>query len=85
MPARSRRRSCSRWRRRACGLLSDGPEPQALFYPDLRANAPDGVVGDPRAADGARGLRYLRVWTDVLVAAYRGAKNHHQTTGTQKP
>ena len=70
---------------RACGLLSDGSEPQTLFYPDLRTNAPDGVVGDPRAADGARGLRYLRVWTDVLVAAYRGAKNHHQTTGTQKP
>jgi creatinine amidohydrolase len=76
-PARVRMAAC------APGLLGDSPEPQALFYPDLRANAPDGVVGDPRGADGARGMRYLRVWTDVLVAAYRGEKNHHQTTGTQ--
>jgi creatinine amidohydrolase len=69
----------------AAGLLADTPAPQALFYPDLRANAPDGVVGDPRGADAARGSRYLRTWVDVLLAAYRGEKNHHQTTGTQKP
>jgi creatinine amidohydrolase len=67
----------------APGLLTDTTDPQALFYPDVRANAPDGVVGDPRDADAARGLRYLRVWTDALAAAYRGAKNHHHTTGTQ--
>jgi creatinine amidohydrolase len=68
----------------APGLLSDADDPQALFYPDLRANAPGGVVGDPRRADAARGLRYLRVWTELLVDAYRGTKNSAQTTGTQK-
>ncbi len=67
----------------ASGLVADTADPQALFYPDLRAHAPDGVVGDPRRADTARGLRYLRAWTAVLVAAYRGEKNSHQTRGTK--
>jgi creatinine amidohydrolase/Fe(II)-dependent formamide hydrolase-like protein len=67
------------------GLLSDTDDPQSLFYPDLRVNAPEGVVGDPRRADAARGLRYLRVWTDLLVEAYRGEKNSAQTTGTKNP
>jgi creatinine amidohydrolase len=63
--------------------LAAGSDAQHLFYPDLRANAPDGVVGDPRRADAARGLRYLRVWTGLLIDAYRGEKNSHQTVGTQ--
>ena len=67
----------------APGLLADAADPQALFYPDLRANAPGGVVGDPRRADAARGLRYLRVWTALLLEAYRGEKKSAQTTGTQ--
>ncbi|HJW68940.1 MAG TPA: creatininase family protein, partial [Candidatus Binatia bacterium] len=63
--------------------LPAGSDAQHLFYPDLRANAPDGVVGDPRRADAARGLRYLRAWTGLLADAYRGEKNSHQTVGTQ--
>jgi creatinine amidohydrolase/Fe(II)-dependent formamide hydrolase-like protein len=50
-------------------------DPQALFYPDLRRHAPDGVVGDPRGASAVRGARYLDVWTDVLAAAFGAAKN----------
>jgi creatinine amidohydrolase/Fe(II)-dependent formamide hydrolase-like protein len=68
---------------RAPGLLAGVTDAQGLFYPDLRANAPDGVVGDPRRADARRGLRYLRVWTALLVAAYRGEKNSAHATGTQ--
>src|SRR5262249_54957178 len=63
--------------------LPAGRNAQHLFYPDLRANPPDGVVGDPRRAEAARGLRYLRAWTSLLVDAYRGEKNSHQTVGTQ--
>ncbi len=77
-PARVRTRAL------APGLLSETRAPQTLFYPNLRANAPAGVVGDPRSADAARGLRYLRVWTALLEAAYRGEKKSHHTTGTQK-
>src|SRR5262249_54532894 len=69
----------------APGLLCDSDDPQPVFSPDVRVNAPEGVVGDPRRADAARGLRYLRVWTDMLVEAYRGEKNSTQTTGTQSP
>jgi creatinine amidohydrolase len=50
-------------------------DPQALFYPDLRRHAHDGTVGDPRGASALRGARYLAVWTDVLEAAFRAAKN----------
>ena len=63
--------------------LAAGSDAQPLFYPDLRANAPAGVVGDPRRADAARGLRYLRAWTGLLVDAYRGEKKSHHVTGTQ--
>lgn len=66
----------------AAGLAA-GSDAQPLFYPDLRANAPAGVVGDPRRADAARGLRYLRAWTGLLVDAYRGEKKSHHVTGTQ--
>jgi creatinine amidohydrolase len=68
----------------APGLACDTGDAQPLFYPDLRANAPGGVVGDPRRADAARGVRYLRIWTELLVEAYRGAKKSAHTTGTQK-
>ncbi|MCW5890906.1 MAG: creatininase family protein [bacterium] len=67
----------------APGLVTDTADPQALFYPDLRRHAPDGVVGDPRGADAARGARYLAAWTALLEAAYRGAKNSRNATGTQ--
>jgi creatinine amidohydrolase/Fe(II)-dependent formamide hydrolase-like protein len=65
------------------GLLAATDDAQALFHPDLRANAPNGVVGDPRSADATRGLRYLRTWTEMLVDAYRGEKKSVHTTGTQ--
>ena len=42
---------------------------QPLFYPRLRPNAPDGTVGDPRAADAARAEAYLARWVDLLAAA----------------
>jgi creatinine amidohydrolase len=67
----------------APGLLITADDPQRLFYPDLRANAPDGTVGDPRGADAARGTRYLRAWTVLLAEAYRREKNHIHATGTQ--
>jgi creatinine amidohydrolase len=67
----------------APGLLTATDDPQRLFYPDLRANAPDGTVGDPRGAVAARGMRYLRAWTGLLAEAYRREKNHVHATGTQ--
>ena len=51
------------------------PDPQALFYPSLRAQVPNGVVGDPRAANAQRGDTYLCAWTELLVDFYRRAKN----------
>jgi len=59
----------------AAGLLTAPSDPQALFYPSLREHAASGTVGDPRAADAARGARYLEAWVDVLVDAYRREKN----------
>jgi len=58
--------------RLAAGTLAGEVDAQRLFYPDLRANAPAGTVGDPRAADPARGLAYLAAWTRLLVAALSG-------------
>ena len=57
--------------------------PQRLFYPDLRVNAPNGVVGDPREADSSRAEAYLEAWVDLLESGYRAAKKRHQTKGTQ--
>jgi len=54
----------------AAGLLHADADAQALFYPDLRAHAPDGVVGDPRAASPKRAAPYLDAWTELLDAAY---------------
>ena len=55
----------------APGYVEPAPDPQALFYPDLRRTAPNGVVGDPRGATALRGARYLAVWVDALEAALR--------------
>ncbi len=57
------------------GVTEVGQDPQALFYPDLRQRAPNGVVGDPRQASGRRAEGYLAAWADALVAAYRAEKN----------
>lgn len=57
--------------RLAKGELARDADAQALFYPQLRANAPSGVVGDPRSADSGRAGEYLDAWTDLLVAGYR--------------
>jgi len=54
--------------------VAAGADAQALFYPSLRPHAPSGTVGDPRAADAARGERYLAAWVELLLAAYRSAK-----------
>jgi creatinine amidohydrolase len=55
------------------GRLAPAGEAQGLFHPSLRANAPNGVVGDPTAACADRGLEYLEAWLDLLEAAYRAA------------
>jgi creatinine amidohydrolase len=55
----------------ARGYVTPTRDAQALFYPDVRKNAPDGVVGDPCGATALRGARYLDVWVDVLDAALR--------------
>ncbi len=55
------------------GRLVPAAEAQGLFYPSLRANAPNGVVGDPTAACADRGLEYLEAWLGLLEAAYRTA------------
>jgi creatinine amidohydrolase/Fe(II)-dependent formamide hydrolase-like protein len=54
----------------APGLLHDGSDAQAYFYPDLRAHAPNGTVGDPRTASRRRAADYLDTWTELLVACY---------------
>jgi creatinine amidohydrolase len=56
------------------GVAAPTAAPASLFYPDLRANAPRGVVGDPRGASAVRGARYLAAWVELLVAALRDAK-----------
>jgi len=53
------------------GHLDAGTDAQHLFYPDLRAQAPSGTLGDPRCASAQRAERYLDDWTDLLERAYR--------------
>ena len=65
------------------GRLAPTAGAQALFYPSLRLHAPDGTVGDPRAADAARGERYLTAWTEALVALWERAMNSPHANGTQ--
>lgn len=67
------------------GRLAAPGEGPALFYPDLRANAPNGVVGDPRGARAARAGCYLAAWLEVLVRTYEDAKKLPCTKGTSKP
>jgi creatinine amidohydrolase len=69
----------------APGLLDTPSDAQAIFYPDLRANAPSGTVGDPRSASPDRAALYLDAWVDALVAAYGDAKKRRQTNGTVSP
>ena len=57
----------------APGHVAPAADPQALFYPDLRRNAPDGTVGDPRGASALRGARYLEAWVDLLETTLRSA------------
>lgn len=64
------------------GLVGPHDDAQALFYPSLRASAPTGVVGDPRAARATRGERYLDGWVELLVAAYRRENASAYTKGT---
>ena len=59
-----------RWSELRLGKDGDVPEPQRLFYPSLRPHAPEGVLGDPRAASAERAERYLAAWTALLVETY---------------
>jgi creatinine amidohydrolase len=70
--------------RRAPGLAVAGGDAQAVFYPDLRARAPSGVVGDPTGARPERAAAYLEAWVDVLVGAFEGAKNRACAKGTNQ-
>ncbi len=69
----------------APGLLATPADAQSIFYPDLRAHAPSGTVGDPRPASPDRSALYLDAWADTLAAAYEGAKKRHHTKGTVNP
>jgi creatinine amidohydrolase len=71
-----------RGERAEAGVLDVPADPQALFYPSLRARAPSGVVGDPRGARAERAARYLEAWVDALVAEYEAAKKRACTKGT---
>lgn len=59
--------------RLAPGRVEVPDDVSSLFYPSLRANAPEGTVGDPRGASARAGAAYLESWTDELVAAYEAA------------
>ena len=69
--------------RLAAGLVEVGSDPQAIFYPSLRAHSPSGVVGDSRPAAAVRAERYLAAWVDVLIECYRREKKAKNTAGTQ--
>ena len=71
------------------GLVEGVEDAQRLFYPSLRENAANGVVGDPRGASAERGVAYLDVWVEALVECYRAdtdsaERNRNQTKGTKK-
>jgi len=65
----------------AQGLVTSTEDSQALFYPSLATHAPSGTVGDPRAADAARGERYLEAWVTLLVSTYQLEKKSAYATG----
>ena len=53
------------------GVVEGVTDAQRLFYPSLRENAANGVVGDPRGARAERGRVYLESWIEALVECYR--------------
>lgn len=65
----------------APGLAVRSEDAASVFSAGMRSRVPGGVVGDPRGADALRGERYLALWVDRLVDAYRDAKNRSQITG----
>lgn len=67
------------------GLAWRARSTEGLFDPDLRRRAPDGTVGDPRAAEPGRAEAYLAAWTALLVEAYReGAEGGEGAEGEAK-
>jgi creatinine amidohydrolase len=64
-----------RWQQLEAGTARISEDSQTLFYPSLRNNAPNGVVGDPGAASGERAERYLSAWVNYLIAAYEETKH----------
>lgn len=60
-----------RWHKIEEGLLSREGNSESLFYPSLKRNASNGVVGNPCAASAARAERYLEAWVDLLIAQYK--------------
>jgi creatinine amidohydrolase len=70
----------------APGRLVTPGEAQGLFYPSLRPNAEQGVLGDPSSASATRGARYLAAWLDLLEAGYREAFSDGRAgPGDQRP
>jgi creatinine amidohydrolase len=69
----------------AAGTLFQGGDAQALFYPNLRANAPNGTVGDPRGAAAPRAQRYLEAWVELLTDYYRDSRDADQGTAVSSP
>jgi creatinine amidohydrolase len=53
------------------GFVKPVLDASALFYPDLRKNAPSGTVGDPASAARERAESYLDKWVDALLASAR--------------
>ncbi len=56
------------------GLIETDLDSERLFYPDLRANARDGTVGDPRPASARHAEAYLEVWVETLLAEWGEAE-----------
>jgi creatinine amidohydrolase len=69
---------------RAPGLAVAPGAAASVFYPDLRARAPSGVVGDPRGARPERAAAYLDAWVDLLVEAFEAAKKRACAKGTNQ-
>jgi creatinine amidohydrolase len=67
--------------RLAPGLLLDAPGAPDPFHPDLRVNAADGTVGDPRGAAASRAEGYLDAWVEELLVAYRNPAIWNQAKG----
>ena len=65
----------------AAGLEVTQGNVDGIFYPDLRASAVTGVVGDPTGADGARAHEYLETWVESLLTVYRREESRANTNG----